>query len=78
LPNLADLARILLLADTRLYAAKADMSNQFYMIACPEAILTFFGLPHLEIDHELSYITGIAVNTRAWPFMIAIPMRPGR
>jgi len=37
LPNLADLARILLLADTRLYAAKADMSNQLYMIACPEA-----------------------------------------
>ena len=36
LSNLADIARIILLSDSRLYAAKADMSNQFYIIACPE------------------------------------------
>ena len=74
LPNLADLARIVLLADTKLYAAKADMSNQFYMIACPEAFQTYFGLPHLDVTLELSQLTGLAVGTRVWPRMLAIPM----
>ena len=54
LPNLADIARIILLSDSRLYAAKADMSNQFYMIACPKAFQTYFWLPHLDVNAELS------------------------
>jgi hypothetical protein len=74
LPNLADIARIVLLSDTRLYAAKADMSNQFYMIACPEAFQTYFGLPHLDVDAALSALTGLPVGSRVWPRMIAIPM----
>ena len=75
LPNLADLARIVLLAGSNLYAAKADMSNQFYMITCPEAFRTYFGLPHhLDVDKDLSDLTGIPVGTRVWPRMFAIPM----
>ena len=74
LPNLADIARIILLSDTRLYAAKADMSNQFYMIACPEEFQTYFGLPHLNVDAALSELTGLPIGSRVWPRMIAIPM----
>ena len=74
LPNLADIARIVLLSDTKLYTAKADMSNQFYMIACPVEFQTFFGMPHLDVDRELSELTGIPMGTRVWPRMLAIPM----
>ena len=54
LPYLTDLSRIVLLADTKLYAAKKGRhSNQFYMIACPEAFQTYFGMPYLDVTHEL-------------------------
>ena len=74
LPNLADLARIVLLNDTLLYTAKADMSNQFYMLSLPLEFRTFYGLPHIVIDAELHLITGLPVGSKVWPRMCVVPM----
>ena len=74
LPNLADLARIVLLSDSQLYTAKADMSNQFYMLALPAAFRTYYGLPHIIIDEDLHRVTGIPVGTTVWPRMCVVPM----
>ena len=74
LPNLADLARIILLSDSQLYTAKADMSNQFYMMSMPEKFRTYYGLPHIEIDAVLHQITGLPIGTTVWPRMCVVPM----
>ena len=74
LPNLADLARIVLLSDAQLYTAKADMSNQFYMLSLPLQFRTYYGLPHIVIDEDLHRITGLPVGTTVWPRMCVVPM----
>ena len=74
LPNLADLSRIVLLADSQLFTAKADMSNQFFMIRLPPEFQKYYGLPSLLIDEKLSELTGFEVGTKVWPHMIAVPM----
>ena len=74
LPNLADLARIILLNGSQLYTAKADMSNQFYMLSLPTAFRTYYALPHIVIDADLSRLTGLAVGTTVWPRLCVVPM----
>ena len=53
-----------LLADTKLFAAKAHMSNQFFMIACRKAFHADFGLPNLDVTLELTGIPSLAPHDR--------------